>query len=394
MVIASMVSRSRSRALSGSTFPHPTQALRFFFRGIAERLRPLDEPPTPRGRRPLLQAFVEANGLQAAEDQELMRTLVTGGAGFIGTHLVRALVERGDDVVVLDSLEEQVHGGAQPDLPAGVELIVGDVGDREAATRALAGAEQVVHLAAAVGVGQSMYEIARYTELNTMATARFLEYVVAQRPMPVRMVVASSMSIYGEGEYVCEEHGRVAPGPRPEEQLLARAWETACPTCGRELKPVGTREAKPLIPTSIYAINKRDHEEMCLVTGAAYGIPALALRFFNVYGPGQALSNPYTGVAAIFASRLLNNRAPMIFEDGEQSRDFTHVSDIVQGILLALETEAGVGHAVNLGTGRRTSVLDVAAALADGLGVDIDPEFNGQYRAGDIRHCRADITRA
>jgi dTDP-L-rhamnose 4-epimerase len=323
-----------------------------------------------------------------------MRTLVTGGAGFIGTHLVRALVERGDEVVVLDSLEEQVHGGAQPDLPAGVELIVGDVGDREAATRALAGAEQVVHLAAAVGVGQSMYEIARYTELNTMATARFLEYVVAQRPMPVRMVVASSMSIYGEGEYTCEEHGRVAPGPRPEEQLLARAWETACPTCGRELKPLGTSEAKPLIPTSIYAINKRDHEEMVLVTGAAYGIPAVALRFFNVYGPGQALSNPYTGVAAIFASRLLNGRPPIIFEDGEQSRDFTHVSDIVRAIMLALESEAAVGHAVNLGTGRPTTVRQVADVISAGMGLDIEPVLNQQYRAGDIRHCFADPARA
>jgi dTDP-L-rhamnose 4-epimerase len=257
-----------------------------------------------------------------------MRTLVTGGAGFIGTHLVRALVERGDEVVVLDSLEEQVHGGAQPDLPAGVELIVGDVGDREAATRALAGAEQVVHLAAAVGVGQSMYEIARYTELNTMATARFLEYVVAQRPMPVRMVVASSMSIYGEGEYTCEEHGRVA------------------------------------------------------------------LRFFNVYGPGQALSNPYTGVAAIFASRLLNGRPPVIFEDGEQSRDFTHVSDIVRAIMLALASEAAVGHAVNLGTGRPTTVRQVADVISAGMGLDIEPVLNQQYRAGDIRHCFADPARA
>ena len=183
------------------------------------------------------------------------------------------LVARGDDVVVLDSLEEQVTTAPAPDLPPGVELIVGNVGDAALADTALAGADRVVHLAAAVGVGQSMYEIARYTELNTMATARFLERVVAQRPMPTRLVVASSMSIYGEGEYVCEEHGRVAPGPRPEEQLLARAWETACPSCGRELAPVGTSEAKPLIPTSIYAINKRDHEEMCLVTGAAYGIP-------------------------------------------------------------------------------------------------------------------------
>jgi dTDP-L-rhamnose 4-epimerase len=323
-----------------------------------------------------------------------MKTLVTGGAGFIGSHLVRELVERGDEVVVLDSLEPQVHGDTPPDLPPGVELIVGSVGDAACADRALAGVDRIVHLAAAVGVGQSMYEIARYTELNTMDTARFLERVVAQRPLPVRLVVASSMSIYGEGEYVCEEHGRMAPGPRPEEQLLARSWEPGCPRCGRALEPVGTAEDKPLIPTSIYAINKRDHEEMCLVTGAAYGIPSVALRFFNVYGPGQALSNPYTGVAAIFASRLLNGRAPIVFEDGQQSRDFIHVSDIVRGILLALESDAAAGHAINLGTGIPTNVCQVAEVIAAGMGLEIEPELNGQYRAGDIRHCRADVARA
>jgi dTDP-L-rhamnose 4-epimerase len=323
-----------------------------------------------------------------------MKTLVTGGAGFIGTHLVRALTERGDEVVVLDSLEEQVHENTQPELPAGVELIVGNVGNQELAARALKGVDQVVHLAAAVGVGQSMYEIARYTDLNTMATARFLEVLVATRPMPTRLVVASSMSIYGEGEYVCEEHGRMAPGPRPEEQLLTRAWEMQCPACGGEMRPIGTRETKALIPTSIYAINKRDHEEMALVTGTAYGIPAVALRFFNIYGPGQALSNPYTGVAAIFASRLLNHRPPLIFEDGEQTRDFTHVSDVVQGILLALESDAAVGKAINLGTGRPTSVAQVADVIANGLDVDIDVVLNGRYRAGDIRHCYADPTLA
>jgi dTDP-L-rhamnose 4-epimerase len=323
-----------------------------------------------------------------------MKTLVTGGAGFVGSHLVRTLVARGDDVVVLDSLEPQVHGDTPPDLPPSVELIVGSVGDAACADRALQGVDRVVHLAAAVGVGQSMYEIARYTELNTMDTARFLERVVAQRPMPARMVVASSMSIYGEGEYECSEHGRVAPGPRPEEQLLARAWEPGCPECGKPLDTIGTTEEKALIPTSIYAITKRDHEEFCLVTGAAYGIPTVALRFFNIYGPGQALSNPYTGVAAIFASRLLNGRAPMVFEDGRQTRDFIHVSDIVNGILLALESDAAVGHAINLGTGIPTPVSRVAEVIAAGMGVEIEAEFTGQYRAGDIRHCRADITRA
>jgi dTDP-L-rhamnose 4-epimerase len=323
-----------------------------------------------------------------------MKTLVTGGAGFIGSHLVRSLLERGDEVVVLDSLEPQVHGDTPPNLPASVELVVGDVGDRAAADHALRGVDRVVHLAAAVGVGQSMYEIARYTERNTMATARFLERVVAQRPMPVKLVVASSMSIYGEGEYACDEHGRMAPGPRPEEQLLTRSWELTCDRCGNELRPVGTSEAKALIPTSIYAITKRDHEEFSIVTGAAYGIPAVALRFFNVYGPGQALSNPYTGVAAIFASRLLNRRAPIVFEDGRQSRDFIHVSDIVRGIVLALESDRAAGHAVNLGTGVPTTVAEVAHVIASGLGLEIEPELNGQYRAGDIRHCRADVTRA
>jgi dTDP-L-rhamnose 4-epimerase len=323
-----------------------------------------------------------------------MRTLVTGGAGFIGTHLVKELVGRGDEVVVLDSLEEQVHGGNPPELPESVELIVGDVGDVAAADRALASVDRVVHLAAAVGVGQSMYEIARYTERNTMQTATFLERLVAQRPMPTRLVVASSMSIYGEGEYECPEHGRMAPPPRPEEQLLARQWELVCPRCKSELKPVGTRETKSLIPTSIYAITKRDHEELCLVTGSAYGIPAVALRFFNVYGPGQALSNPYTGVAAIFASRLLNGRPPVIFEDGEQSRDFIHVSDIVRAIVLALESERATGHAINLGTGRPSTVVQIAEALSAGLGTEVEPIRNGRYRAGDIRHCVADPQRA
>jgi dTDP-L-rhamnose 4-epimerase len=319
-----------------------------------------------------------------------MRTLVTGGAGFIGSHLVRRLVELGDDVVVLDSLESQVHGGKPPELPDGVEFHHGDVGEIELVDTALDGVDRIVHLAAAVGVGQSMYEIADYVRKNTHATAVFLERLVARPTRPSRLVVASSMSIYGEGEYVCALHGHVAPVPRGEEQLARRSWECFCSECGRELEPVATREQKPLIPTSVYAVTKRDHEELALVVGAAYDIPTTALRFFNVYGPGQSLSNPYTGVAAIFSSRLLNGRPPLVFEDGHQTRDFVHVSDIVEGLLLALGSNAAVGRAINLGTGRRTSVLDVAAALADGLGVEIEPEVNGRYRAGDIRHCYAD----
>jgi dTDP-L-rhamnose 4-epimerase len=239
-----------------------------------------------------------------------------------------------------------------------------------------------------------MYEIARYVNANTLATATFLERMVNRSPRPKRLVVASSMSIYGEGEYECEEHGRVAPAPRPESQLLAREWEVGCPECGRPCSPVGTRESKPLLPTSVYAVTKRDHEELCLIVGGAYEIPTVALRFFNVYGPGQALSNPYTGVAAIFASRLLNGRPPVVFEDGLQSRDFTHVNDIVTGILAALEADAAVGQTVNLGTGTPSTINDVARVMAEGLGTDIQPELTGRFRAGDIRHCYGDLTRA
>ncbi len=322
------------------------------------------------------------------------RTLVTGGAGFIGSHLVARLLDEGAEVVVIDSLEDQVHGGAPPDVPDGVTFLKGDVGDRELVERALAGIDSVVHLAAAVGVGQSMYEIERYVEVNTAATAGFLERLVNAPQRPRRLVVASSMSIYGEGEYSCVTHGSVAPRLRPDAQLDQGRWECLCPRCGSELTPIPTRETKPLIPTSVYAITKRDHEELCHVVGAAYGIPTVALRFFNVYGPGQALSNPYTGVAAIFSSRLLNDNPPFIFEDGRQSRDFIHVSDIVEGIVCALSSEAAVGASINLGTGRAVSVNEMAELLATGLGKQIDGEHPGSYRAGDIRHCFADTTLA
>jgi dTDP-L-rhamnose 4-epimerase len=323
-----------------------------------------------------------------------VRTLVTGGAGFIGSHLVGRLAEGADEVVVLDNFEQQVHQGRPPALPGNVTLIGGSVGEVPAIDEALDGTDRIVHLASAVGVGQSMYELDKYVRLNTMATATFLERIIARSPAPTRLVVASSMSIYGEGAYECEDHGLLAPGPRLEAQLAAGDWEVRCPTCSRTVRPVPTAESKPLRPTSVYAITKRDQEELCLVVGAAYGIPSVALRFFNVYGRGQALSNPYTGVAAILASRLLNGRPPIIFEDGEQSRDFIHVSDIVEGIMLALESDKAVGHAINLGTGRQSTVNHMATLLASGLGVDIQPQRLQEFRAGDIRHCFADTKRA
>src|SRR5262249_31294760 len=208
-----------------------------------------------------------------------------------------------------------------------------------------------------------------------------------------KLVVASSMSIYGEGTYTCRSCGEMYPGLRDLAQMQAGDWELRCPQCGREVKSVGTAESKPLRPTSIYAITKRDQEEMCLTVGRAYGIPTVALRFFNIYGPRQSLANPYTGVAAIFSSRLINGNRPVIFEDGRQSRDFVHVSDIVQGIRLAMEREQANYEVFNIGTGKSTSVLEMAKLLSERLGVEIAPEIVQRFREGDIRHCYADISK-
>src|SRR5579884_27133 len=322
-----------------------------------------------------------------------MRVLITGGAGFIGSHLADRLLAEGHDVRALDNLDPQVHrDGERPDyLDPAVELQVGDVRDHEAVARALDGADAVYHFAAAVGVGQSMYEIERYTSVNTIGAAVVLEEALERRDAIRKLVVASSMSIYGEGQYRNPRTGEsgIAPGLRPESQLAAKQWELLSDD-GDSLEPEPTAEAKPLRPTSVYAVTKRDHEELFLSVGAAYGIPAVALRFFNVYGERQALSNPYTGVAAIFSSRLLNDRPPLVFEDGHQTRDFVDVRDLVRGCVLALGADAANGRAVNLGTGRPTSILEVARTIAAGLGKDIEPEVVEQYRAGDIRHCFAD----
>jgi dTDP-L-rhamnose 4-epimerase len=323
-----------------------------------------------------------------------MKVLVTGGAGFIGSHLADRLLSEGHAVRALDNLDPQVHpAGERPEyLDPAVELQVGDVRDHEAVGRALDGVDAVYHLAAAVGVGQSMYEIERYTSINAIGAAVVLEEVVRRRDAIRRLLVASSMSIYGEGQYRNPRSGDsgIAPGLRPESQLAAKQWEVLGDD-GAALEPEPTAETKPLRPTSVYAVNKRDHEELFLAVGAAYGVPAVALRFFNVYGERQALSNPYTGVAAIFSSRLLNDGRPPVFEDGRQTRDFIDVRDLVRGCALALSSTAAEGSAVNLGTGRPTSIVEVARTLAAGLDKELEPEIVEQYRAGDIRHCYADV---
>ena len=296
---------------------------------------------------------------------------------------------------VFDLVIPQVHGDREPQyLNPQAEFVRGDVCDPQVVREALDGIDAVYHEAAEVGVGQSMYEIHRYVRANDLGTAVLLENLIERKDRIRKLVVASSMSIYGEGAYSCAKCGMVYPSLRPLSQLLERRWEMECPNCAAALAPAQTREDKPLFPTSVYAVTKQDQEQFCLVVGRAYAIPTVALRYFNVYGPRQALSNPYTGVCAIFSARLLNDQRPWIFEDGKQSRDFVHVSDIVQANLLALETSGADYHAVNVGTGRATSIAQVASLLAAGLGKDIEPEAVGKYRDGDIRHCVADISRA
>ncbi len=323
------------------------------------------------------------------------RILVTGGAGFVGSHLVDALLKRGYNVRVFDSLSPQVHPAGIPEyLAKDIEFVRGDMRDIEAVRSAVRGCDVIYHLAAAVGVGQSMYEISHYMGVNTQGTANLLQVLLDTKIPIEKLIVASSMSIYGEGLYTCEQCGAMAPPVRDTKQLLSKQWETLCPTCGSALSPLPTDESKPLQASSIYALSKKDQEEMVLLFGRTYGLPTVAMRYFNIYGPRQALSNPYTGVAAIFASRLLNQRAPMIFEDGRQMRDFVSVHDITAANILAMENDKANGMALNIGSGEPVTIQQVAEVLSTSLGTQIPAEITGKYRAGDIRHCYADISAA
>lgn len=344
----------------------------------------VDFPVSGKARRP-----VSAKG----------HVLVTGGAGFIGSHLVDMLLDRGFDVTVLDCLLPQIHADAELDadgwpvyLNPRARRIKGNILDEGVFEKALDGITHLAHLAASVGVGQSMTNIVDYTRNNTMAAAVMLETLSRARHTVRRIAVASSMSIYGEGEYRVKSSGRrVAPQLRSHEQLNRHDWEMQLD--GEILEPVATSEEKLLQPASIYAVNKRDHEEMFIAVGRALNIPTVALRLFNAYGSRQALSNPYTGVAAIFISRLLNDQKPLVFEDGEQKRDFVHVMDVANAFATVLESDRKVWEIFNFGSGRSISIKEMARTLARLLGKDIEPEILNKHRVGDIRHCFADISR-
>lgn len=320
--------------------------------------------------------------------------LITGGAGFIGSHLADELLGKGYKVRILDNLSSQVHG---PDrkipsyLSSEVELIIEDIRNPEVVRKTLTGVDAVVHFVAIVGVGQSMFDLARYTSVNNYGTAILLEALI-ERPVE-RLLVASSMSIYGEGLYQ-GPNGTTYPNvERTLDQLRANDWELRN-KAGEVLKPVPTPESKQPSLESLYALSKYDQERMCLMIGRAYNIPTVAMRFFNAFGPNQALSNPYTGVLAIFASRLLNDKPPLIFEDGQQLRDFVSVYDVARACRLALESPDAAGQAFNVGSGRQFTVSGVARMMAKVLGKRIEPEIVSKYRVGDIRHCFPDITEA
>jgi len=340
--------------------------------------------------------FVITSTKQTIMDKHI---LITGGAGFIGSHLVDAMLARGYRVTVLDSLSPQVHGDAEMDadgwpvyLDARARRIKGDLLEDGVFETALNGVTHLAHLAASVGVGQSMTNIVDYTRNNVMAAAVMLE-TLSQRPHTVeRIAVASSMSIYGEGDYVRPSTGaHVTIDIRPHAQLEARHWDLMVD--GEPLEPCPTPEEKLLQPNSIYAVNKRDHEEMFLSVGRALRIPTVALRLFNAYGSRQALSNPYTGVAAIFISRLMNDQPPLVFEDGRQMRDFVHVQDVAEAFATVLDDDREIWDVFNVGSGAPVSINEIAGVLARLLGKNIAPEVLNRYRVGDIRHCFGDISK-
>jgi dTDP-L-rhamnose 4-epimerase len=326
------------------------------------------------------------------------KVLVTGGAGFIGSHTVDSLIDSDYAVHVVDNLIPQVHGHEKR-IPSyfnkTANLTISDVSDTEVLLEIIQDVDAIIHLAARVGVAQSMCDIEKYIEANTTSTASMLNLLVNEKNTIEKLIVASSMSIYGEGKYYCGEcDEKRYPTLRSAEQLEQKIWEHLCPNCNSPLTPLPTDETKPQMPSSIYAMSKRHQEEMCLLIGKTYGIPTIALRYLNVYGPRQSLSNPYTGVCAIFSQRILNQKPPFVFEDGKQVRDFIHVRDVAKANILALESNSANYQLINIGTGHPTSILKIAELLNEMFHTNMAPFTSGQYRTGDVRHCYGDITKA
>lgn len=324
------------------------------------------------------------------------KILITGGAGFIGSEIAVNLVVGGYEVRILDNLSPQIHGenAAIPiKLKGKVDFVKGDVRSKDDWRKALDGMEAVIHLAAETGTGQSMYEIYRYTDVNINGTSNMLEILTNEQHSIKKVIVASSRAIYGEGKYICKEHGFVYPLTREHEHMSKEDYECKCPVCGAEVKLTFTDEESKLHPTSIYGITKQNQEQMVMVTCKGLNIPAVAYRYQNVYGPGQSLSNPYTGILSIFSTRIKNGNDINIFEDGKETRDFVYIDDVVDATILGLEKNSANYQVFNVGSGIATDVLTVANTLKNSYNSNVKIKVSGNYRLGDIRHNYADITK-
>lgn len=324
------------------------------------------------------------------------KVLITGGAGFIGSNLALQLIQKGYDVTVLDNLSEQIHG-SESDLLRSIEgkvtFIKGDVRNRADWERALENQQIVVHLAAETGTGQSMYEVQKYVDVNINGTAIFLDYLVNEKHSVEKVIVASSRAIYGEGKYKCEEHGLIYPGERLEKDLVIGDFEPKCPVCHKDLKLHATDEKSKIHPSSVYGITKQNQEQMVLNVCQSIGIPAVAYRYQNVFGPGQSLKNPYTGIISIFSTQIKNGNNINIFEDGLESRDFVYIDDVVKATILGIEKDEANFEVFNVGSGEQTTVLQVAETLREYYNANVDIKVTGNFRLGDIRHNYADLTK-
>ena len=324
----------------------------------------------------------------------MKKILVTGGAGFIGSHLVDELVKKGYEVIVYDNLDPQVHPDGIPDyINLKARYIFEDIRKIQELRKLIKEVDYIFHFAAKVGVGQSQYQIREYVDVNITGTANLLDILVNIKHNIKKLIVASSMSIYGEGLYKCEKCGNVKPNLRNFTDEKINEWEPKCPFCKGDIIPIPTPETHPIIPNSIYAITKKEQEEMSLLIGKTYNIPVVSLRFFNVYGPRQSLSNPYTGVCAIFLSRIKNDKPPIIFEDGFQTRDFIWVGDVVNACIMAMEKDQANYEIFNVGSGKPVTIVEIANLLIKLLEKDLKPEITYKFRKGDVRHCYADISK-
>ena len=324
--------------------------------------------------------------------------LITGGAGFIGSRLCEKLYDKGYNITILDNLSEQIHGTEESSLFKKIKgkctFIKGDVRNKEDWKIAIKGQEIIVHLAAETGTGQSMYEVEKYNAVNIMGTAYLLE-ILANSPHSVKkMIIASSRAIYGEGKYNCEIHGTQYPLQRKEKDMEKREFTPKCNVCDLELNLLATDEKSKIHPSSIYGINKQQQEQMVMLMGESVGIPSVAFRYQNVYGPGQSLSNPYTGILSIFSTRILNGNNLDIYEDGLESRDFVFIDDVVDATILGIEKEQANGEVFNVGSGVATTVIEVAESLKKFFDSNISIYISGKYRLGDIRHNYADLKKA